>query len=122
MVAPESGSAKEIVELVVRANPDPDDGVAASLAHGPVLLVDADGPDMVVAAERLEPERGVSGVLGEDAVGTPGGFAGARVERPVGPPEAGAGEGFHSRLVSKGTSPSVADSRRKASRRGRAAG
>ena len=65
-------STEQFVEVIVGAKPDPDDGVAASLADRPVLFVDAHGPDVVVAAQFLEPKRGMARIAGELGVGPAG--------------------------------------------------
>ena len=46
--------AEERVEVVVRADPDPDNRTAIALADRPVLLVDPHRPDLFIARELLE--------------------------------------------------------------------
>ena len=46
--------AKELVEVVVRTDPDPDNGVAIALTDRAVLLIDPHRPDLFVAGELLE--------------------------------------------------------------------
>jgi len=61
-------SAEQIVEFVVRAYPGPSDGIATTLAYGAVLFVDADGPDMLVAAKFLESEGRMLRIVREERI------------------------------------------------------
>ena len=56
MVGTESGrwSAEELVEVVVRADPEPSDRLSMALGESPEGVVDPDGPDLFVAGEFLE--------------------------------------------------------------------
>ena len=56
MVSPDRGSAEELVEIVVGTDPHPDDRIAVPLPDRPILLADTNGPDMVIAAQPLEPQ------------------------------------------------------------------
>jgi hypothetical protein len=46
--------AKELVEVVVGTNPDPDNHVAIAFTDGPVLLIDPHRPDLFIAGELLK--------------------------------------------------------------------
>ena len=48
-------SAEELIKIVMRANPDPDDGIHVALTNNAVLFVDTDGPNVLIAAEFFEP-------------------------------------------------------------------
>jgi hypothetical protein len=49
-------SPEHPVEVVVRADPNPRHPFAIPLADGAILLVDPNGPDVVVAGQLLEPK------------------------------------------------------------------
>jgi hypothetical protein len=65
---------------VYRSNQD--DGVAVTLADGPVLLGDANGPEIWVSAEFFEAERRVACVVEKKTISAPGGLACA-ISQPV---------------------------------------
>ena len=75
---------------------------------------------MLVSAGLFETKQGVIRIFFEHSAGSPGRFPDARIERLIRPPETGPHARNHKRRGSSGSSGSVADSRRKASSRGRA--
>ena len=113
-------STKEIIKFVVCADPNPDDGVAVALADGAILFINANRPDAVIATELFEAKRGMIWVLREEGVSAARGHAVRFAQMRISPPETGPGARIHRRLGSSGSSPSAAESRKKASRRGRA--
>ena len=112
-------SGKERVEIVVRADPDPDNRIAITLTNCAVLLIDSHRPNLVIADELLETQRGVARVLGKLGVSPPCRLAYAGAQCAVRSPEAGAGQGFQRRSKSMGVEGSAADWRKKASSFGR---
>jgi hypothetical protein len=117
-----NNSTKEFVKLVVCAYPNPYNCVAVSLADGAVLLVDADGPDVVVAAEFLESKRRMAGVIGESRISASRSQTMESTQPFISPPKTRPRARDHRRFGSSGSSPSAAESRKKASRRGLACG
>src|ERR1035438_437638 len=115
-------SGKEFVEVVMRTDPNPDNRVAAAFPHGAVLLINAHGPEVLVASKLLETQRGVAGVVQKHPISAARSLADAGIQRVVSAPEAGPGAGVHSRCGSSGASGSAAESRRKASSFGRGPG
>ena len=101
-------SRKEIVKLVVRANPNPFNRAAGTHTHGAVLFADADRPDCTAALKFFEAQRRMLRVLRKELISRPGaGFDGRR-EPFVGAPEGRPDLGDHS---VDGSSGSAAPSR-----------
>jgi hypothetical protein len=113
------GSVEEVIEFVVRANPEPDDLLAVSLADCAVLLVDPHGPHIIAARQFFEPQRRVTRVRGEQPVCAAGRLARRWVQRPRRAPKARSRGRNHSRAGSSGSSPSTVAARRNASNLGR---
>src|ERR1035441_3239562 len=88
-------SGKEFVEVVMRADPNPDNRVAAAFPDGAVLLIDAHGPEVLVASKLLETQRGVAGVIQKHPISAARSLADAGIQRVVSAPEAGPGAGVH---------------------------
>ena len=85
------GSAKESVEVAVRADPSPSDLVARALADGAEVCADADGPEVIVSTEFLATKRGVRRIFSEDAKRLASGGAHGRVQLTEGAPKAWSG-------------------------------
>ena len=64
----------------MRADPNPDNRVAAALAHSPVLLIDPHRPEVLVTAELFEAQRWVSRIIQKQAIGAPGSVAEAGIK------------------------------------------
>ena len=102
-------SAKERVEIVVRADPDPDSRIAITLTNCAVLLIYSHRPNLVIADELLKRNEGMAGVLGKLGVSPPCRLAYPRIQCAVRSPEAGAGQRFQRRSKSMGVEGSAAD-------------
>jgi hypothetical protein len=50
-------SRKQLVEFVVRADPNPFNRVAGAHTHRPILFSNADGPDVAAPLQFLETQR-----------------------------------------------------------------
>ena len=62
----------ELVVVAVRANPEPDDGLAVNLAESAVGEADSHGVDVVLLIDLLEVQPRVGRVLPEQPVGSAG--------------------------------------------------
>lgn len=87
-----------------------------------ILSIDPYGPDMLVAGEFLEPQRGMIWVPRKQRESAPGGFPMTLAQMRVCPPKARPRAGFHKRPSSMGSSASLADSRKNAASLGAASG
>ena len=79
-----TGSAKQMVEIVVGSDPNPNDGVGPAFTDGAVLLVNADRPEVFVAAQFFEPERRMGWILSKESIGAPRRVAHSRAQVIVG--------------------------------------
>jgi len=75
----------------VRTNPDPDDGITVAFTHGTILFVNAHCPNIFVAAQFLEAQAGMIGMVGKDPLDSARRGAYARIQCFVGTPETGTG-------------------------------
>ena len=79
-------STKELVKIVVRTNPNPNDRIAGAVPDGAVLFIDPDRPNMLITAQFFEPQRGMIGILGKQRIRAtrcvPMGFAQPRIRSP----------------------------------------
>jgi hypothetical protein len=65
-------SRKKFVELVVRADLNPFNRVAGAHAHGAILFVDANRPDVTAALKFFETQRRMIRVVGKELIRQPG--------------------------------------------------
>jgi hypothetical protein len=80
-------SRKEIIELVVRADPNPFNRIAGAHAHGAILFVDANRPDVTDALKFFEAQRRVIRVDRKELIRQPGAGFDGRSEPLVSSPE-----------------------------------
>ena len=65
-------SRKEIVKLVVRADPNPLNRVAGTHTHGAILFVDANLPDVTATLKLFETKRRMIRIVGKKLKRQPG--------------------------------------------------
>src|SRR5205085_1173234 len=101
------GSPEKFIELVVRADPKPLDGISLTIADGANIEGNSNGPNFRLAAEFLELKRVVPRICREQAKRAARGFLVGFVEASIRPPKCRRCSRNHSRSRSSGSLPSA---------------
>jgi hypothetical protein len=64
----DQASGKQLVELVMSADPNPDNRVTAAFSDGLILLIDSHRPDVLAGPKLLEAQRGVARIIQEQPI------------------------------------------------------